>query len=186
MKITSSTSTTSTSGVMLMSASELRVWPLLLVNATFSLPRHLGSGAFGGGCGAAVRTGISSSEFSSSRQKSSVAEAKILIRADKLVVRHHRRHRHKQSRRRRNQRLGDARRNRPQRRPIPPCPARETHPRRPSPSRTAPQTGWSRQSSPATSSAAPGWSRPRSPPSAPSAPAAVMFRGGPEPPVCRL
>src|SRR5665213_305139 len=41
IKITSSTSTTSTSGVMLMSASELRVCPLLLVNATFSLPRHV-------------------------------------------------------------------------------------------------------------------------------------------------
>src|SRR5271157_5090961 len=37
MKITSSTSTTSTSGVMLISASELRVWPLLLVKATFNL-----------------------------------------------------------------------------------------------------------------------------------------------------
>src|SRR6185503_13622229 len=41
IKITSSTRTTSTNGVMLMSASEVRVWPLLLVNATFSLPRHV-------------------------------------------------------------------------------------------------------------------------------------------------
>ena len=33
MKITSSTSTTSTSGVMLISASEVRVCPLMVVNA---------------------------------------------------------------------------------------------------------------------------------------------------------
>ena len=38
MKITSSTSTTSTSGVMLISASEDRVCPLLVVNATLNLP----------------------------------------------------------------------------------------------------------------------------------------------------
>src|ERR1035438_4829674 len=37
MKITSSTSTTSTSGVTLISASEVRVWPLLLVKAMFRL-----------------------------------------------------------------------------------------------------------------------------------------------------
>jgi hypothetical protein len=39
MKMTSSTRTTSTSGVMLISASDERVWPLLLVKATFCLPR---------------------------------------------------------------------------------------------------------------------------------------------------
>src|SRR5579863_4323874 len=37
MKITSRTSTTSTNGVMLMSASEERVCPLLVVKATFNL-----------------------------------------------------------------------------------------------------------------------------------------------------
>src|ERR1035437_7635676 len=44
MKMTSSTSTTSTMGVMLMSANELRVWPVLLVKATFRLPGKFGSG----------------------------------------------------------------------------------------------------------------------------------------------
>src|SRR6266568_5595824 len=42
MKITSSTSTTSTSGVMLMSARDERVWPLLLVKATLYLLRLIG------------------------------------------------------------------------------------------------------------------------------------------------
>src|SRR5271168_2221665 len=40
MKMMSSTSTTSTSGVMLISASEVRVWPLLAVKATCGLPLH--------------------------------------------------------------------------------------------------------------------------------------------------
>src|ERR1700686_5827904 len=40
MKIISSTSTTSTSGVMLISASEVRVWPELAVKATRGLPLH--------------------------------------------------------------------------------------------------------------------------------------------------
>src|ERR1035441_1266581 len=44
MKITNSTSTTSTMGVMLMSARELRVWPVLLVKATFRLPGEFRSG----------------------------------------------------------------------------------------------------------------------------------------------
>ena len=43
MKITSSTSTTSTSGVMLISASDVRVCPLLVVNATLELSNN---GAF--------------------------------------------------------------------------------------------------------------------------------------------
>src|SRR5664280_631980 len=47
MKMTRSTSTTSTSGVMLISASELRVWPLLLVKATFDLTRYFAA-ALGG------------------------------------------------------------------------------------------------------------------------------------------
>ena len=84
MKITSSTSTTSTSGVMLISASEVRVCPLLVVNATFNLPRRSLRPALAVGCDLAarpLRTGISSSEFSSSRQKSSMAEAKTRIRA---------------------------------------------------------------------------------------------------------
>src|ERR1035437_1843719 len=40
MKITSSTSTTSTIGVMLISSSEVSVLPLLLVKATFNLARY--------------------------------------------------------------------------------------------------------------------------------------------------
>src|ERR1700733_2426713 len=40
MKMMSSTSTTSTSGGMLISASEVRVWPLLAVKATRGLPLH--------------------------------------------------------------------------------------------------------------------------------------------------
>src|SRR5262252_5998628 len=48
MKITSSTSTTSTSGVMLISASEVCVRPLLLVKATFYLLRHFAD--FASGC----------------------------------------------------------------------------------------------------------------------------------------
>src|ERR1700739_557408 len=48
MKMISSTSTTSTSGVMLISASEVRVWPLLAVKATggLSLNRFLFGGDF--------------------------------------------------------------------------------------------------------------------------------------------
>src|SRR6185312_12779530 len=47
MNMISSTSTTSTKGVMLISASEVRVFPLLLVKATLDLPlpRILGAGA---------------------------------------------------------------------------------------------------------------------------------------------
>src|SRR5271168_101247 len=41
MKMTSKTRTTSTSGVMLISASEVRVWPELAVKATCGLPLHL-------------------------------------------------------------------------------------------------------------------------------------------------
>src|ERR1035438_295193 len=44
MKMISNTSTTSTSGVMLISASEVRVWPLLLVKATVHLPCGFGAG----------------------------------------------------------------------------------------------------------------------------------------------
>src|ERR1700722_3753840 len=40
MKMTSRTRTTSTSGVMLISASEVRVWPELAVKATCGLPLH--------------------------------------------------------------------------------------------------------------------------------------------------
>src|SRR5271163_137128 len=40
MKMISSTRTTSTSGVMLISASEVRVWPVLAVKATRGLPLH--------------------------------------------------------------------------------------------------------------------------------------------------
>src|ERR1700722_2014477 len=40
MKMISSTRTTSTSGVMLISASEVRVWPELAVKATCGLPLH--------------------------------------------------------------------------------------------------------------------------------------------------
>src|ERR1700731_4295348 len=40
MKMISNTSTTSTSGVILISASEVRVWPVLAVKATCGLPLH--------------------------------------------------------------------------------------------------------------------------------------------------
>src|SRR6202034_2100556 len=40
IKMMSKTSTTSTSGVMLISASEVRVWPVLAVKATRGLPLH--------------------------------------------------------------------------------------------------------------------------------------------------
>src|SRR6202050_2234490 len=40
MKMISNTRTTSTSGVMLISASEVRVWPELAVKATCGLPLH--------------------------------------------------------------------------------------------------------------------------------------------------
>src|ERR1700733_6596813 len=40
MKMISKTRTTSTSGVMLISASEVRVWPVLAVKATRGLPLH--------------------------------------------------------------------------------------------------------------------------------------------------
>src|ERR1700685_78978 len=40
MKMMSSTRTTSTSGVILISASEVRVWPELAVKATRGLPLH--------------------------------------------------------------------------------------------------------------------------------------------------
>src|ERR1700733_15653179 len=40
MKMISSTRTTSTRGVMLISASEVRVWPELAVKATRGLPLH--------------------------------------------------------------------------------------------------------------------------------------------------
>src|ERR1017187_5587469 len=49
MKMTSNTRTTSTSGVMLISASEERVWPLLLVKATVHLPGGFGAGGKAGG-----------------------------------------------------------------------------------------------------------------------------------------
>src|ERR1035441_4218007 len=53
MKMTSSTSTTSTSGVMLISASEVRVWPLLFEKATVHLPGGLPAGFGRGGAGCA-------------------------------------------------------------------------------------------------------------------------------------
>src|SRR6202051_4316662 len=40
IKMISRTKTTSTSGVMLISASEVRVWPVLAVKATRGLPLH--------------------------------------------------------------------------------------------------------------------------------------------------
>src|ERR1022692_4144501 len=53
MKMISSTSTTSTSGVTLISASEVRVWPVLPVKATF----HRLSWRIGGRFGSARRSG---------------------------------------------------------------------------------------------------------------------------------
>src|SRR5579859_7922661 len=46
IKMTSRTSTTSTRGVMLISASEVWVRPLLLVKATFNLVRQIAAGQF--------------------------------------------------------------------------------------------------------------------------------------------
>src|ERR1035438_4841951 len=53
-KIISSTSTTSTSGVMLISASEVRVWPLLFEKATVHLPGGLPAGFGRGGASRAL------------------------------------------------------------------------------------------------------------------------------------
>src|ERR1035437_6477862 len=105
MKITSSTSTTSTSGVMLISASDVRVWPLLLVKATVHLP-----GGFGAG-----RTGRPRRRGHAHRnlfQRVQQLAAKVVDGRGKhpdprgeLVVCHHRRNGHKQARRGGDQRL---------------------------------------------------------------------------------
>src|ERR1039458_4255216 len=118
MKITSNTSTTSTIGVMLISDSEVRVWPVLLVKATVHLP-----GRF---------PGRFTNPFSVRRprrtahrnlfQRVQQLAAKVVDSRRKdsdprreLVVRHHRRNGHKQACRGGNQRLADARRHGPQR-----------------------------------------------------------------------
>src|ERR1035441_7520877 len=108
MKITSSTSTTSTSGVMLISASEVRVWPLLLVKATVCLP----GGFWANGIGSADRR---------SRARRNLIEriqqltAKVVDRRGKdpdpsreLVIGNHRRNGHKQSGGGGDQRFRDA------------------------------------------------------------------------------
>src|ERR1035438_8573601 len=105
MKITSSTSTTSTMGVMLMSASELLVWPPLLVKATFGL-----SGNF--------RYRIARGSRSTDRnlfKRVQQLTAKIVDCRRKnpdpcgeLVVSHHSRHGHKESRGGGDERLRDA------------------------------------------------------------------------------
>src|ERR1035437_2246397 len=114
MKITSRTSTTSTSGVMLISASEVRVWPLLLVKATVHLPGRFGSGGIRRPRRAAHRNFFQrvhqfAAKVISCRCKGPDARCE-------LVVSYPRGHSHKESRRRRNQRLGDARRHGPERR----------------------------------------------------------------------
>src|ERR1035441_10942996 len=110
MKITSSTSTTSTSGVMLISASELRVWPLLLVKATVHLPN-------GFGVSGRRRPRRSRHAHRNLFQRIQKLAAKVVDGCGEhpdarreLVVSDHRWNSHKQTRRRGNQRLADARR----------------------------------------------------------------------------
>src|ERR1035438_10487366 len=105
MKITSSTSTTSTMGVMLMSASELLVWPPLLVKATLCLSSNF-------------RYRIARRSRSTDRnlfKRVQQLTAKIVDCRRKnpdprreLVVGHHGRHRHTQPGGRGDERLRDA------------------------------------------------------------------------------
>src|SRR5579875_3217885 len=99
MKITSSTSTTSTSGVMLMSDRELWVRPLLLVKATSGLPCfRLGIGALHGHLFHAV-----------DQLAGKIVQTRTHIPdpGGELVISHHRRHGHNQTGSRGNQRLRD-------------------------------------------------------------------------------
>src|ERR1035437_1355809 len=99
MKITSRTSTTSTSGVMLISANEVRVWPLLLVKATVHLPGGFGAGG--------IRRTRRRNPHRNLLQRVQQLAAKVVGSRCKdpdsrreLVVCNHRRNGHKQARRR--------------------------------------------------------------------------------------
>ena len=109
---------------MLISASEVRVCPLLVVNATLSASS---CGRFHAGSRLQRRrpraAAVQPAAHRNLLQRVQQLAAKIVDRRGKnpdprgeLVVRHHRRHGHKQSRSRGDQRLADARRHGPQRR----------------------------------------------------------------------
>src|SRR5271166_995705 len=113
MKITSSTSTTSTIGVMLISAIDVRVWPLLLVKATVHLPACISSrftNSF-----SVRRPRRSRRAHRNLFQRIKQLAAKVVDGRGKhpdarreLVISNDRRNGHKQSRRGGNQRLADA------------------------------------------------------------------------------
>src|SRR5579863_9602720 len=127
MKITSSTSTTSTRGVMLMSARELWVRPRLLVKATFYLvgritARQLTAAQFASLCGGPGRRRGDGGPCMNLLERIQQFAAEVINRRSKdphprreLVVGHHGRHGHKQPGGSRNQRFGNARRHGAQR-----------------------------------------------------------------------
>src|SRR6202034_4730647 len=87
MKMMSNTRTTSTSGVILISASEVRVWPVLAVKATCGLPLHR------------VLFGLRGDLFQAVEQFAREvvhARAKLAQRSGELVVGDHRRDGHQQ------------------------------------------------------------------------------------------
>src|SRR5580658_10212231 len=101
MKIISSTRTTSTSGVILISASEVRVWPELAVKATCGLPLHR------------VLFGLRADFFQAVEQFAREvvhARSKLAQRSGELVVGDHRRNRHQQAGGGGDQSLGNSRR----------------------------------------------------------------------------
>src|SRR5271157_4579244 len=113
MKMTSSTSTTSTSGVMLISASEVRVWPLLLVKATLSLPGEFG---FSVTRGRGRTRGNLFEQVQQFAGKVVGGRGKNPDARGELVVSHHGRHGHKEAGRGGDERLRDAGGDGPQRR----------------------------------------------------------------------
>src|SRR5580704_13532885 len=123
MKITSSTSTTSTSGVILISAREVRVCPVLLVKATFNLVGHFAARQL-----AAFRASHALCRRSACRTHLDLFQGIQQLAAEvvdgrrkypdagsELVVGHHCGHSNKQSGSGCNQRLGDTGRHRAQR-----------------------------------------------------------------------
>src|ERR1700691_5994281 len=105
MKMTSRTRTTSTSGVILISASEVRVWPELAVKATRGLPLHR------------ILFGLQADFFETVEQFAREvvhAGGKLAQRGGELVVGDHRRNGDQQAGGRGNQSLGDSRRHRAQ------------------------------------------------------------------------
>src|SRR6202167_171957 len=101
MKMMSRTRTTSTSGVMLISASEVRVWPELAVKATCGLPLHR------------VLFGLRADLFQAVEQFAREvvhARAKLAQRSGELVVGDHGRNSHQQAGGGGDQGFGNARR----------------------------------------------------------------------------